>query len=225
MPRPARHPPIRVALVDDYDVVLLGLAQMLDQYRDRVVIAEIDTNEPLKDIVDIVLYDSFAQPESDHDEISVLVENPRARRVVLYTWSFHPDLIRTARQQGVHGYLSKTLAARDLVAALEAVHAGQVIVSDPPPRARSTSGLDWPGRGEGLTDRESEILALITQGKSNAEVAALTFLSPNTVKSYIRTIYRKIDVASRTQAVLWGVNNGFTPDHHRIDHWRAGPDR
>ena len=225
MPMPARHPPIRVALVDDYDVVLLGLAQMLDQYRDRVIIAEIDTNEPLKDIVDIVLYDSFAQPESDHDEISVLVENPRARRVVVYTWSFHPDLIRTARQQGVHGYLSKTLAARDLVAALEAVHAGQVIVSDPPPRARSTSGLNWPGRGEGLTDRESEILALITQGKSNAEVAALTFLSPNTVKSYIRTIYRKIDVASRTQAVLWGVNNGFTPDHHRIDHWRAGPDR
>ncbi|HEY4993606.1 MAG TPA: response regulator transcription factor [Nakamurella sp.] len=223
MPMPARHPPIRVALVDDYDVVLLGLAQMLDQYRDRVVIAEIDTNEPLKDIVDIVLYDSFAQPESDHDEISVLVENPRARRVVVYTWSFHPDLIRTARQQGVHGYLSKTLAARDLVAALEAVHAGQVIVSDPPPRARSTSGLNWPGRGEGLTDRESEILALITQGKSNAEVATLTFLSPNTVKSYIRTIYRKIDVASRTQAVLWGVNNGFTPDHHRIDHWRAGP--
>jgi DNA-binding NarL/FixJ family response regulator len=223
MPVPARHPPIRVALVDDYDVVLLGLAQMLDQYRDRVIIAEIDTNEPLKDIVDIVLYDSFAQPESDHDEISVLVENPRARRVVVYTWSFHPDLIRTARQQGVHGYLSKTLAARDLVAALEAVHAGQVIVSDPPPRARSTSGLNWPGRGEGLTDRESEILALITQGKSNAEVAALTFLSPNTVKSYIRTIYRKIDVASRTQAVLWGVNNGFTPDHHRIDHWRGGP--
>jgi DNA-binding NarL/FixJ family response regulator len=223
MPVPARHPPIRVALVDDYDVVLLGLAQMLDQYRDRVIIAEIDTNEPLKDIVDIVLYDSFAQPESDHDEISVLVANPRARRVVLYTWNFHPDLIRTARQQGVHGYLSKTLPARDLVAALEAVHAGQVIVSDPPPRARSTSGLNWPGRGEGLTDRESEILALITQGKSNAEVAALTFLSPNTVKSYIRTIYRKIDVASRTQAVLWGVNNGFTPDHHRIDHWRGGP--
>jgi len=76
------------------------------------------------------------------------------------------------------------------------VHAGELVVSEPPGRARITSGLDWPGRGEGLTDRESEILALITQGKSNADVAALTFLSPNTVKSYIRTIYRKIDVAS-----------------------------
>jgi DNA-binding NarL/FixJ family response regulator len=220
---PARKPPITVALVDDYDVVLLGVAHMFDQYRDRIVIAEIDTNEPLDDTVDIVLYDSFAQPESDHEEIGLLVKNPRARRVVVYTWNFHPDLIDSARKQGAHGYLSKTLAARDLVSALEAVHAGEVVISEPPPRARTTSGLNWPGRREGLTDREAEVLALITQGKSNAEVAALTFLSPNTVKSYIRTIYRKINVGSRTQAVLWGVDNGFTPDHHRIDHWRGGP--
>jgi DNA-binding NarL/FixJ family response regulator len=218
-----RGNPITVALVDDYDVVLIGVAHMLDQYRDRVVIAEIDSNEPLDDVVDIVLYDSFAQPESDHDEISALVKSSRARRVVVYTWNFHPDLIASARRKGAHGYLSKTLPARDLVTALEAVHAGEVIISDPPRRARSAIGLDWPGRGEGLTDREAEILALITQGKSNAEVATLTFLSPNTVKSYIRTIYRKINVASRTQAVLWGVNHGFTPDHHRIDHWRGGP--
>jgi DNA-binding NarL/FixJ family response regulator len=94
------------------------------------------------------------------------------------------------------------------------------VVSNPPPRARSAPGLDWPGRQEGLTDRESEVLALITQGKSNAEVAALTCLSPNTVKSYIRTTNRKIDVASRTQAVLWGVTHGFTPDRNRIASWR-----
>jgi len=223
MPTPTRHPPVTVALVDDYDVVLLGVARMLDPYRDRVVIAELDTNEPVQDIVDIALYDSFAQPESDHDEIGVLINNPRARRVVVYTWNFHPDLISSAREQGVRGYLSKTLAARDLVAALEAVHAGEIVISDPPPRPRSSNGLNWPGRGEGLTDRESEILALITQGKSNTEVATLSYLSPNTVKSYIRTIYRKIDAGSRTQAVLWGVKNGFTPDHRRIDHWRGGP--
>jgi DNA-binding NarL/FixJ family response regulator len=215
--------PIRVALVNDYDVVVLGLARILERYDDRLVIAEIDTNEPVDDVVDLVLYDSFAQPESDHEEISVLMANPHARRVAIYTWNFHEELVRSAREQGVSGYLSKALPARDLVAALEAVHAGEVVVSDPPRRTGSASGLDWPGRGEGLTDREAEILALITQGKSNAEVAALTYLSPNTVKSYIRTIYRKIDVASRTQAVLWGVRNGFTPDHHRIDHWRGGP--
>ena len=178
---------------------------------------------PVEDAVDIVLYDNFAQPESDHEELAVLVANPRARRVVVYTWNFHPDLIRSAQQHGAHGYLSKTLPARELVAALEAVHAGETVISSAPPRARSAVGLDWPGRGEGLSDRESEILALITQGKSNAEVAALTYLSPNTVKSYIRTIYRKIEAGSRTQAVLWGVKHGFTPDHNRIEHWRGGP--
>ena len=223
MTPPSPGAPITVALVDDYDVVVKGVANMLDPYRDRVVIAELDATMPVDDEVDIVLYDSFAQPESDHEEIGVLVANPRAHRVVVYTWNFHPDLIDSARQHGAHGYLSKTLPARELVAALEAVHAGDVVISEVAARARSVPGLDWPGRGEGLSDREAEILALITQGKSNADVARLTFLSPNTVKSYIRTIYRKLGVASRTQAVLWGVKHGFTPDHHRIEHWRGGP--
>jgi DNA-binding NarL/FixJ family response regulator len=214
---------VRIALVDDYDVVVIGVANMLEPYRDRVVVAELDTGRSVQDEVDVVLYDSFAQPESDHDEIDVLIRNPRARRVAIYTWNFQDELIRSAREQGVAGYLSKALPARNLVAALEAVNTGEVVVSDPPRRKGSASGLDWPGRREGLTDREAEVLALITQGKSNAEVAAQTYLSPNTVKSYIRNIYRKIDVASRTQAVLWGVANGFTPDHHRIDHWRGGP--
>jgi DNA-binding NarL/FixJ family response regulator len=222
MEPPARTP-ITIALVDDYDIVVMGVAHILEQYGDRVVIAELDTNKALSDKVDIGLYDSFAQPESDHDEISVLIQNPRARRVAVYTWNFHPDLIESARKYGVHGYLSKALPARELVAALEAIHAGDIVISDPPFRARSTGGLNWPGRSEGLTDRESEILALITQGKSNAEVSTLTYLSPNTVKSYIRTIYRKIEVTSRTQAVLWGVRHGFAPDHHRIEHWRGGP--
>ena len=170
-----------------------------------------------------MLYDSFAQPESDRDEIDVLVENPRARRVVVYTWNFHPTWSRTPDGRACTATCPRPCRP-----------ASWSPPSRPCTRARSWSatrragaaqraGLDWPGRGEGLTDRESEILALITQGMSNAEVAALTYLSPNTVKSYIRTIYRKIGVSSRTQAVLWGVQHGFTPDHHRIDHWRGGP--
>src|ERR1700712_5667091 len=148
MTPPSPGAPITVALVDDYDIVVKGVANMLDPYRDRVVIAELDSTMPVDDAVDIVLYDSFAQPEADHEEIAVLVANPRAHRVVVYTWNFQPDLIRSALDQGVHGSLSKALPARSLVAALEAVHAGEQVVSDPPRRARATSGLDWPGRGE-----------------------------------------------------------------------------
>lgn len=220
---PSSKKPITIALVDDYDVVLIGVANMFDKYRDRVVVAEIDSTMDVKDPVDIVLYDSFAQPESDHEEIGSLVANPAARRVVVYTWNFHPELIESAKAHGAHGYLSKTLPARELVAALESVHAGNMVISDAPTGSRASVGQDWPGRGEGLSDRESEILALITQGKSNADVSRLTYLSPNTVKSYIRSLYRKIGAGSRTQAVLWGVEHGFTPDHRRIEHWKGGP--
>lgn len=223
MPSSSSSRPILVALVDDYEVVLMGLAHMFDEYRDRVLVAEINANTGTSDHVDVVLYDSFAQPESDHQEIAALVMNPRARRVVVYTWNFHPELIDAARSLGVHGYLSKTLPAPQLVAAIEAIHAGDVVISDHTRRTPSAPGSDWPGRLQGITDRESEILALITQGKSNADVARLTYLSPNTVKSYIRSIYRKIDVSSRTQAVLYGVANGFAPDTNRIEHWMGGP--
>jgi hypothetical protein len=80
---PMARTPLTVALVNDYDIVLMGIAHILEQY--RVVIAELDTNQSVSDEVDVVLYDSFTQPESDHDEISVLIRNPRARRVVVYT--------------------------------------------------------------------------------------------------------------------------------------------
>ena len=214
---------IRIALVNDYDVVVLGLARILDRYADRLSIVEIDTNEPVADRADIVLYDSFAQPESDRFEISDLVANPLVGQVVVYTWNLHAELVEQAREQGARGYLSKALPARELVAAIEAVHDGEVVVNEPERRVRAVNGTDWPGRSEGLTDREAEVLALITQGMSNAEVAGLTYLSPNTVKSYIRSVYRKIGAASRTQAVLWGVEHGFQPNRRRIDHWRGGP--
>ena len=220
---PAPTKPILVALVNDYDVVLVGLAHMFDKYRDRIVVAEIDANHAVNDDVDVVLYDSFAQPESGHEAIDAIVGSSRGRKVAIYTWNFAPELIESAREQGVDGYLSKTMPARDLVSAIERIAAGEKVFLEPPARSGTVIGLDWPGRREGLTERESEILALITQGKSNTEVAKLTYLSPNTVKSYIRNIYRKIGAESRTQAVLWGVDHGFTPDHHRIDHWMGGP--
>ena len=206
--------------MDDYDVVLIGLAHMFDGYEDRIRVVEIDSRESIKVPIDVVMYDSFAQPESDQDEIDALVRNPRAGRVVVYTLNFHPTLIASAIGRGVDGYLSKAIPASKLVESIEAIHAGEKVIDDATRRVKSADALDWPGKQEGISDRESEILALITQGKNNADVAMLTYLSPNTVKSYIRSIYRKIGVDSRTQAVLWGVAHGFTPDTSRIENWR-----
>ena len=100
------------------------------------------------------------------------------------------------------------------------MHAGSVVVSDDPGSgAADDTELaegDWPGRRHGLSARESEVLALIAQGLSNQEIADGTFLSINSVKTYIRSAYRKIGVKRRTQAVLWATKNGFVPNRSRV---------
>ncbi|MGH9269891.1 MAG: response regulator transcription factor [Ilumatobacteraceae bacterium] len=193
---------------------------MFEQYGDRVEVVEIDANEPVAQDVDIALYDTFAQAEADHGEVDVLAVSPHAARVAVYTWNFQRHLIDSALAKGASGYLSKTLPAAQLVSALEAIHDGEVVVSPAPPRTHGVS-QDWPGRTEGLTDRESEILALITQARTNADIARLTCLSINSIKSYVRSLYRKIGVTTRPQAVLWGLEHGFRPDHRRIEGWRT----
>ena len=107
------------ALVDDYEVVLRGVAHMLSDFREQIEVVEIDANEPVTTDVDIALYDTFAQPEVDKDGIDALIANPHAHRVVVYTWAFAPDLIEVALGKGASGYLSKTLPASELVDALD----------------------------------------------------------------------------------------------------------
>lgn len=212
--------PVRLALIDDYEVVLVGLAHMFDGYADRIEIVQLAPDAPVTVDVDIALYDTFAQGEADDGDLEVLIANPHATRVAVYTWSFQQHLIDVALQKGARGYLAKTLPANELVDALERIYSGEVVVSPAPAKVRHAAGSDWPGRSEGLTEREAEIVALILQGKSNAQIAGTVFLSINSIKSYIRSAYRKMGVSSRTQAVLWGVEHGFRNEQHRIDLWR-----
>lgn len=210
--------PIRLALIDDYEVVLIGVAHMFDEYRERVEVVELVIGEPVGVDVDIALFDTFAQREADGNDVGAIVASGHADKVAVYTWSFDPRLVDSALRQGARGYLSKTLPAAELVSALERIHAGEVVVSDSP-RSRPTVGLDWPGRTEGLSDREAEILALVTQAKSNREIAEMTYLSINTIKSYLRSLFQKIGVRTRTEAALWGVEHGFAVENHRVDDW------
>ncbi len=213
---------IRLAIVDDYDVVVSGVANMFADYSDRVRVVELAANEPVSVEVDVVLFDTFAQGEADSPDLDVIVANPLAHRVAVYTWVFDHAVVDAAVRKGACGYLAKTLPAGELVEALERIHRGEVVVSPAPaPASIELAGQDWPGRSEGLSARESEMLALITQGRNNAEIAAMAYLSPNSVKTYIRSAYAKIGVASRTQAVLWGVSHGLHTAGRRIDTWRT----
>jgi two-component system, NarL family, response regulator LiaR len=205
---------IRLAIVNDYEVVVRGVADML-RSTDEIEVVELDVQVPVGDPVDIALFDTFAQGRCDGPKVEELVVNPHVSRVAVYTWNHDGRLVENALALGVSAYLSKTLPADDLVGALRAVHAGETVVS-PAPGDEPSAGTDWPGRAEGLTARESEVIALITRGHSNADIAELASLSINSVKSYIRSGYRKMGVTSRTNAVLWGLDHGMTADRVRI---------
>lgn len=207
--------PIRVALVNDFEIVVVGLQRMFEQYGDRIEVVEMLADEPVRRSVDVALYDTFAQTQGDRADLEALLANRRADKVVVYTWNFDDDIVNRAMERGASGYLSKTMPAGALVEALEEVVSGKKVVC-PPPGHKPTVGGDWPGRAEGLSNREAEIIALITQGLSNREVAERACLGANTVKSYIRSAYRKMGVKSRTQAVLWGLEHGFKSEPVRI---------
>jgi DNA-binding NarL/FixJ family response regulator len=205
---PATADPVRVAIINDYEVVVRGLADMLSGYSDRVHVVELGAREGVSSFVDVVLYDTYSRPREDPRGVEELIGDERVSAVAVYTWNFEPELIEGALAAGARGYLAKTLSAKELVDSLERIHGGEVVVSPDPGHTAVVSG-DWPGRAEGLSLRESEMIALITQGRSNQEICRLAYLSPNTVKSYIRSAYRKIGITSRSQAVLWGVEHGM----------------
>lgn len=201
--------PIRLAIVDDHAVVVAGVASFLAA--ERIDVVETDASLPVISDVDIVLFDTFGQVEGDGIDLEDFVRDSGAR-VVVYSWNLQPAMVEQAVAQGARGYLSKVLTGPEIVAALERVMAGDIVILTGDHETSVGGSGDWPGRATGLSPREAEILALITQGLSNQEIANRAYLSINSVKTYIRAAYRKIGVTRRSQAVLWGVENGFRPD-------------
>jgi DNA-binding NarL/FixJ family response regulator len=211
----ATSPPIRVAVVNDYEIVVAGVAAMLAQHPDRVRVVELDSGLPVMSDVDVILYDTFGQVQGDGVDLEDLVNGSDAK-VVIFSWNIQPELVERAIARGAHGYLSKQMSAEEIVSAVEAVHAGNVVTPAASEADPEDASGQWPGRERGLTAREAEVLALITQGLSNQEIAERSYLSINSVKTYIRTAYRKIGVTRRAQAVAWGMRNGFEPDRLRV---------
>ena len=199
---------VRVALVKDDELVVRGLASML---RHREDFEHVDVAKQLG--IDIALIDTIASTGDSDRTLARLLADPRIGKVVVYTWNFQPWSAGQWIRQGASGYLSKSLPSTTLVEALRAIHAGRTIVA--PSRRTPATTSQWPGQEHGLTQREAQVLSLITSGLSNAEVAARTCLSINSIKAYIRTSYRKIDAESRSQAVLWGVMHGLGSDPSR----------
>jgi len=201
--------PLRLAIVDDYAVVIAGVAAFLAD--ERIDVVETDASLPVVSDIDVVLYDTFGQVQGDGLDLQDFVRDSGAK-VVIYSWNVERGLIERAIAGGARGYLSKALTGAEIVTALHRVMRGEVVVL-PGDHETSVGGEgDWPGRAFGLSPRESEVLALITQGLTNQEIADRAYLSINSVKTYIRAAYRKAGVTRRSQAVRWGMQHGFRPD-------------
>jgi len=153
--------------------------------------------------------------QGDGIDLEDLVRGSNAK-VVIFSWNLQPGLVDAAIARGARGYLSKALSAEDLVKGIEAVAQGEIVRELRPLDDQLLDRGAWPGRTHGLTQREAEVLALITQGLTNQEIADRAYISINSVKTYIRTAYRKIGVTRRSQAVSWGMRHGFTPDRMRV---------
>lgn len=210
-PLPTQHRPLRVSLAHECELVTHGFADMLTPYGARVAVVPADRDGIPPTDVDLTLHDSLAGLHLvPGPRLSVVL--PHSGHLVTYTWNPRPDLVELALASGARGCLSKSLPAANLVAALEAINRGEVVVEY---GTRAQPRRSRPGVGpEGLlTPREAEIVTLITRGLDNFSIAREASLSINSVKSHIRAAYRKMGVSSRSQAVLWGVRNGYFEEH------------
>lgn len=203
-------PPISLAIVDDYELVVAGLREILRPFSDRVVVEELVADGNLQQPVDIALVDTFAQSEAHRLDIDQLVASEKFGQVVIYSWRTDDELVEFALRRGATGYVFKGVSAERLVSALERVHAGSVVVERAAPADPRPKG-DWPGRSLGLSEREAQVLAMLVQGGHNDQIADRLFVSVNTVKTHLRAVYRKLDVPDRTRAVQLAMAHGFSP--------------
>lgn len=220
MTNPTSSRPIRVLVVDDHAIVRDGLCSLLAIEPDievagvarngREAITQVERVTP-----DVILMD-LEMPEMDGIEATrrITAARPDARVLVLTSFATD-DKVFPAIKAGAMGYLLKDTDSEALVRAIHQVYRGdsslhpkiarkllQEISTERPPQLRRSGA-------EPLTGREVEVLKLLAQGKSNAEIAGELVVSQGTVRTHISNIMGKLHVASRTQAALYALKEGL----------------
>lgn len=206
---------ITVALVDLEEVITLGVASQIARHAPDLRVVGLRRNTPTR--VDLALHDPVSRSGEPHAGAGRLAVDPLIGRVVAFSWDVDRIPQPTLAARGYDAVLSARLPGQLLVASLLQVHHGRLGLDTRPAGRR---GTDWPGREEGLTIRESDVLSLIAGGLSNHEISVQFNLSINSVKSYIRSAYRTIDVDSRTKAVLWAITHGLRTPETPAEHTR-----
>ncbi len=207
--------PIKVMIVDDHAIVREGLTMLLGEETDIEVVGEASNGaEALIRIGSlqpgVVLMD-LAMPEMDGIAATAAIRQKYPHCQVLVLTSFAEDQrVPDAIQAGAIGYLLKDILKADLLRAIHAAALGEPTLHPEAQRQLMQQVVAPPKTNllETLTEREMDVLRLITQGNSNKEIATTLHLTEGTVKGYVSTVLSKLQVTDRTQAALYAVKHG-----------------
>jgi NarL family two-component system response regulator LiaR len=208
---------IRVLITDDHDIVRKGLTVLLATERDIKVVGEakdgleaVEKAGSLKP--DVVLMD-LMMPQMDGIEATrrITGAHPQVRILVLTSFAAD-DKVFPAVKAGALGYLLKDSSPEELVEAIHRVARGEPSL-EPAIARKVLQEISHPGKekptSDPLTERELEVLRLISQGLSNKEIAAKIFIAEWTVRTHVSNILGKLQLASRTQAALYALRSGL----------------
>ena len=211
---------IKVLLAEDHVVVREGTRELIQREPDMEVTGEAGDGEEAIELAtklqpDVVIMD-IAMPKLNGIEATKQIKTLNPATVVLILTAYDNDqYIFALLEAGAAGYLLKNVRGHELIDAIRAVYAGESVLH--PVIARRVIeqliSLASPGSQakatESLSEREIEVLTLAATGISNKDIAEQLFLSPRTVQTHLGNIFKKLDVASRTEAVLYGLRRGW----------------
>ena len=209
---------IRVLIVDDHEVLASALAQALDSEPDIVsagvagtlaqAIEMIPTTAP-----DVLLLDHRLPDGDGVDAVGQLRVLRPSMAVIVLTASAAEHVMVAAIEAGVSGFLSKTRSLGEVTSAVRAAAAGEAVIS-PEMLARLLPRLNRSGRAgrDTLTEREREVLGLLSEGLTNAAIADRLFVSVNTVRNHVANLSSKLGARSKLEALSIAVREGLLPD-------------
>jgi len=208
---------LKLMLVDDHEVVRMGLRMLLEQTSGVSIVAEAGSGDEAIRLCglhqpDVVIMDIRMPPGSSGiDACRTIVERWPQTQVIMLTSFANDELIADAIKAGAVGYVLKQVGTGELVRALEAVRQGAALL-DPGVTRRVLAmmrqqGENKPDPFKDLTERELDVLRLLAEGKSNAEIAEGLVLSDKTVRNHISVILDKLHVSNRVEAATYAVGH------------------
>jgi NarL family two-component system response regulator LiaR len=207
--------PIKVALVNDYTIVLEGLRSLLRSSEPEIHVIEVAVRKKPRQRIDVTLLDTYGELANLSERVRSLSSDPSNGAIVVFSFSDRPQAVHHALSGGAEGFISKSLPRDQIIEGIKAAaHGKRVVLTQRSHHAAIDQTLRWPGRDIGLTERESEILSLLSTGMTNRELGEHLYISENTIKTQLRHLYAKLNVRNRAQAVAV-AGEGILGDHRR----------